>query len=92
MDELTQIATVLRSLGVRIESLGFYDDLPDGGSIARDPSHIYVTLNYRGKNILKKYTVNEVRTGLVTDARRPPTGPTGGKSLLPGILSPLIRK
>lgn len=91
MEELKQIATVLGSLGVEIENIAFMTDL-NGSQKGSDLKRINLILNHRGKKILRSYTIDEIRSSLIIDARTQPSEPLRADRRAKGVLRRILQK
>ena len=81
MDELQQISTVLRNLGILVKQIRITQD-----------GNIQMILTWAGKTIVREYTIEEIRSGLVTDARAAPAAPPEQKHKLTGYVSRLLTR
>ena len=94
MEDLKQIRAVLRGLGIRIESIDLLIFNADGsqGPVSSDTDSVSVVLTFHKQTVNKTYTIEQLRSGLVTDARtasaalQEPDNKPGGviSRLLPG--------
>ena len=99
MDELHQIATVLGSLGIRFESIDFeatetgsYDQEAQIRTTTPVTDKIRLIMSYRGGRIDKTYTIEQIRSALVTDASRPPGRTERADRTPTGIVSRILRR
>lgn len=78
MSELKQIAAVLRNLGITFKHVDFVIDGEDVDPMAISDecfNGIRLVLNYKGILIHKSYTIEEIRSELLTEPRTQPAGP-----------------
>lgn len=80
MSELKQIATVLRSMGITIENIEF--DTWDEDNLA-----LTFKLSYKGQRIIKSYTIEQIRSELITEPTTQPAGPQRLDRIAKGVMN-----